>query len=166
MQQQAAFSIAFILIALEFTVLDANSSSFLCDAIPCVYLPLSPQNGEIVGLEERFDLAKGWSLIGREDKKDRFTLVRGELDDDEFEEQVTLRADNKQEASIWINKLTQTAQWLADGGALSLPPQPRVNQPAKGGEPVMCGVGMTLKQHEGSLVTALLDLHEHKHIRI
>lgn len=44
---------------------------------------------QIIGLEERFDLAKGWSLALREDKKDRFTLVRGDENDD-WEETVSI----------------------------------------------------------------------------
>ncbi len=38
-------------------------------------------------MEEKFDLAHGWKLIGREDKKDRFTLVKGS-DENDYEEQV------------------------------------------------------------------------------
>ena len=33
-------------------------------------------NGEVVGLEESFNLGDGWKLLVREDKKDRFTLIR------------------------------------------------------------------------------------------
>jgi hypothetical protein len=36
---------------------------------------------QVVGLEEKYDLTDGWRLIGREDKKDRFTLVKGADDD-------------------------------------------------------------------------------------
>jgi len=116
-----------------------------------------PTCQQVVGLEERFDLAKGWSLALREDKKDRFTLVRGDEEDD-WEEAVTLKAENKKEASIWIDKLSQTAQWLSDGGASQPAAKPRAapQQAGGGGDPVMCGVGMTLKQQEGTLVVKKL----------
>ena len=41
---------------------------------------------QVVGLQEDFDLGDGWKLLVREDKKDRFTLIRTgpKMDSDEI----------------------------------------------------------------------------------
>ncbi len=60
-------------------------------------------------------LGDGWKLLVRDDKKDRFTLIRtGPLDDSNEVTQVTLRSENKAEGEIWVEKLKQTAMWFND----------------------------------------------------
>jgi hypothetical protein len=72
-------------------------------------------NGEVVGMEEEFNLGDGWKLLVREDKKDRFTLIRTgpKMDSTEIA-QVTLKCENKAEGEVWVEKLKQTANWFND----------------------------------------------------
>lgn len=55
-------------------------------------------NGEVVGLEEQFDLAKEWRLMPRNDKPDRFSLNRIRPSGD-GNNAVTFRAENKEEGA-------------------------------------------------------------------
>jgi len=55
-------------------------------------------NGEVVGLEEQFDLHKDWRLMPRSDKPGRFSLnrIRNSLDNANT---ATFKADNKDEGN-------------------------------------------------------------------
>ena len=55
-------------------------------------------NGEVVGLEEQFDLEREWRLMPRNDKPDRFSLNRIRPSGDGTNT-VTFRAENKEEGS-------------------------------------------------------------------
>ena len=55
-------------------------------------------NGEVVGLEEQFDLSKDWRLMPRSDKPDRFSLNRIKNSADGVNT-VTFKAEAKDEAS-------------------------------------------------------------------
>eukprot|EP00288_Rhodomonas_lens_P001078 CAMPEP_0177734284 /NCGR_PEP_ID=MMETSP0484_2-20121128/24147_1 /TAXON_ID=354590 /ORGANISM="Rhodomonas lens, Strain RHODO" /LENGTH=212 /DNA_ID=CAMNT_0019247743 /DNA_START=30 /DNA_END=664 /DNA_ORIENTATION=- len=68
------------------------------------------QNGELVGSEESYDLSAGWKLMGKE-TPDKFVLTRAGAGG---EEQVALKAESKAEGQVWLEKLKETAQWLAE----------------------------------------------------
>ena len=55
-------------------------------------------NGDVVGLEEQFDLAKEWRLMPRNDKPDRFSLNRIRPAGD-GSNTVTFKAENKDEGA-------------------------------------------------------------------
>mmetsp|Transcript_38299 Transcript_38299/g.59783 ORF Transcript_38299/g.59783 Transcript_38299/m.59783 type:complete len:309 (+) Transcript_38299:1786-2712(+) len=91
-------------------------------------------NGELSGVEETYDLSQGWKLVAREDKKDRFTLVRSGPASNPSDDEVTLKADSKAEGENWIEKLRETASWFADRRNASLATRAKPAAPPGGAQ--------------------------------
>lgn len=74
-------------------------------------------NGEVVGLEEQFDLRE-WRLLPRNDKPDRFSLTRGVTAPDQTNV-VTFKAEDKVEGAAWVDAIMEAQGELAGpkGGA-------------------------------------------------
>jgi len=86
------------------------------------------QNGEVVGLEETYDLRE-WKLMPRQGKPDKFTIMRGVSASSIGGDSVlNLKADSKEMGATWIEHI-QAAQDKARAGGFG-PPQPAAAAPA------------------------------------
>jgi hypothetical protein len=89
-------------------------------------------NGEVVGLEEQYDL-QDWRVMVRLDKGDRFSLMKGSAPAADNSNVISFKADVKAEAREWIEALQEAEQdYVEDAGAR---PAPGASRPAPGQPP-------------------------------
>jgi len=114
-------------------------------------------NGEVTDSQEMYNLGDGWKLIIRDDKKDRFSLIRSSGSSSE-PTQITLKAENRMEGEAWIEKLTETARWFGECirqvNAAHEQQEEQSRPQTKKGE--QCGIGMVLRQTKDGLIVIKL----------